>query len=441
MVLTDSAPEKDVLTEIEAQSRSALISNVTYTFELSLEKGKSTYDAKATITFHSSEPSKGTFLDFVGKQIHKLLVNDKELSTMEGIFRSNRLHFDGSFLSKENRVYVEYTNDYDHTGAGFHQFIDRLDSQEYLYTNFEPFDAHRLLPCFDQPNIKGRFQVQVTAPSDWEVVLNAPAQRSKAADGRLIHSAPQSQPFSSYLFAVIAGPYDIFSDTAVSRDKEIPLRLLCRKSLVKHMIEEKNELFTITKQGMKFYGDFFEYAYPFEKYDQIWVPEFNHGAMENIGAVTFTEHYIFREPPTEAQRCSRADTVLHEMAHMWFGNLVSPVWWDGLWLNESFATFMAAFAVSRSTRFGDLSWLEFNSGMKKWAEREDQQSTTHPIQGTVVDTLATFLNFDGITYGKGASVLKQLMAVVGEKGFQSGMIHYFQKHQWGNTTITDFLTP
>jgi len=280
----------------------------------------------------------------------------------------------------------------------------------------------------------------VTAPNIWEVISNSPATdvKENKDDETKTWTFQETKSFSTYLFALIAGPFDSFADSY--DNGRVPLRYFARKSLRKFLEPDLNELFTITKNGMKFYEEFFGVNYPFEKYDQLFVPEFNEGAMENVGAVTFSEGHIYREKPTRSRRAQRCDTVLHEMAHMWFGNLVTPVWWDGLWLNESFATYMAALSTAEATEFGALSWQNFFGSDKAWAYREDQLSTTHPIQGKVNTTDQTFLTFDGITYAKGASLIKQLVYVLGRKGFTEGMRLYFKKYSWLNTTIHEFLS-
>jgi aminopeptidase N len=294
-----------------------------------------------------------------------------------------------------------------------------------------------MLPCFDQPNIKARLTLAVAAPADWKVFGNsASTAATRASTGDSVaHSFAETEPIAPYLFALVAGPFDSFHDSF--GDGRVPLGLHCRRSLTQHL--DHDELFELTKQGFAFYESFFACRYPFQKYDQVFCPEFNVGAMENVGLVTFNEGYVFKDPPTLARRAKRADTLLHEMSHMWFGNLVTCNWWDGLWLNESFATYTAALAVAECTKFGAISWLNFNSSMKQWAMREDQMSTTHPVQSPVRDTEQALANFDGLTYGKGSSLLKQLVFTVGMDGFRTGMRGYFSKHAWGNTTLVDFL--
>lgn len=305
-----------------------------------------------------------------------MTVNGVEVDNAKSgvVFKAHRLIFPDSVLhrSGRNTLVISYENEYDTAGQGFHRFVDPEDGQVYLYTNFEPFDAHRLFPCFNQPDIKATYTLNVDAPSDWTVLS------CSAMDGSRKNFFPAiaNKPFSTYIFAVVAGPFERFSDRT---DDGIDLGFYCRKSMAR-FVDDK-ELFAITKHGMKYYQEYFASPYPWGKYDQAFVPEFNQGAMENVGCVVHSEHMLYRETPTITQRVSRADTILHELAHMWFGNLVTMKWWDGLWLNESFATYMAAACTAELSLFpGALSWQQFNSGMKSWAYREDQLCTTHAIQ-------------------------------------------------------------
>lgn len=420
---------RDVLTQVDAEARAARVSHADYRMRFELTRGAPTYRGDVEIRF----PASGNgplFLDFRGKTIESLTVNGNAVTPDWTGFR---LTLPGDALQAENVVHMVYENEYDHAGDGFHQFIDPEDGEEYLYTNFEPYEAHRLFPGFDQPDIKASYAVTVVAPSEWEVIANSPAtSKDDNGDGRTRHEFAPTKRFSTYLFAIVAGPYQVARET----HGDVDLGLYCRKSMAKYL--DTDELFTISKQGLDFFGEFFGYAYPWGKYDQVFVPEFNAGAMENVGCVTHNEYMVFRDPPTDNQRRRRAETVLHEMAHMWFGNLVTMRWWNDLWLNESFATYMSYLCLDMATRF-DAGWQDFNASIKNWAYREDQLVTTHPIAGQVADTDQTFLNFDGITYGKGASVLKQLVRTIGLEGFREGMRHYFQTHAFGNATLAQFL--
>ncbi len=424
-----TVPARDVLTRVEAEARAARVRHVSYDLHINMTRGAATYQGDVTVHF-DVDPGDPLFLDFRGKQIERLEVNGQ---TLAPDWNGVRLALPEAVLRPHTVVRVVYENAYDHTGDGLHQFIDPEDGQEYVYTNFEPFDAHRLFPCFDQPDIKATYALTVTAPAEWQVISNSRQVHGEPTDdGRVTRRFERTKPFSTYLFALVAGPYHVVRDTY----RDIPLGLFCRKSLVKYF--DADELFLLTKQGLAFYEDFFGYPYPFGKYDQVFVPEFNAGAMENVACVTYNERHIFRDPPTDNQRQNRAETLLHEMAHMWFGDLVTMRWWNDLWLNESFATYMAYLALVSATRF-TRAWTDFNAGMKAWAYRQDQLVTTHPIAGSVEDTDQTFLNFDGITYGKGAAVLKQLAAAIGPEAFRAGMRRYFQRYAFGNATLAQFL--
>lgn len=426
---TEAVLHRDVLTQAEARARATRVSNTGYQLSLDISRGAETYRGEVTITFDLT--GRGSiFLDHRGKTIHRLTVNG---TPVEPDWTGFRLTLPGDTLQQDNVVTIVYENDYDHGGDGFHQFKDPEDGEEYLYSNFEPYEAHRLFPCFDQPDIKATYQLTVTAPTEWEIIANSRQFAATAlGDGRTRRQFEQTRPFSTYLFALIAGPYH--ATTAMHGD--IPIGLYCRKSLVRYLDAEN--IFEITRQGLEFYAQFFDLAYPFGKYDQVFVPEFNSGAMENVGAITHNEYMIYRDPPTENQRRRRAETILHEMAHMWFGDLVTMRWWNDLWLNESFATYMSYLSMTSATRF-TTGWQDFNAAIKSWAYRQDQLVTTHPIAGQVADTEQTFQNFDGITYGKGASVIKQLVATIGMDGFQEGMRHYFRTHAYGNATLAQFL--
>ncbi len=420
---------RDVLTEVEAADRARRVTDVEYRIALDLHARAETYRGDVTVTFTLADDAP-VFLDGTGRRIERVEVNGRAVETPD--WTGYRLTL-GGLRAGANTVRVVYENEYDHTGEGFHQFVDPEDGEEYLYTNFEPYASHRLFPQFDQPDIKGRYHLEVTAPAAWQLIANTAEETTEdLPDGRRRTTFRPTALFSTYLFALIAGPFEAFR----SQWRDVPLGFFARKSLAPFV--DADELFEVTSQGMAFYAEFFDYPYPFDKYDQVFVPEFNAGAMENVGAVTHSERLVFRDPPTENDRLNRAEVVLHELAHMWFGNLVTMRWWNGLWLNESFATYMSYLALTEATRFTS-AWQTFNSGMKSWAYREDQLVTTHPIAGEVRDTDETFLNFDGITYGKGAAVIKQLVASIGMDGFRAGMRHYFRRHEYGNTTIAEWL--
>ena len=430
-VLTNPVAARDVLTESEALQRAARVSDVLYEIALDLVAGQATYRGDVTVRLRADGEGP-LFLDFRGREIELLEVNGQRL---EPDWTGYRLTLPADVLSASMAVRVVYVNDYDTTGDGFHRFVDPEDGAEYVYTNFEPYEAHRLFPCFDQPDIKARYEFSVTAPAEWVVFSNAPTDSTApTADGRTTHQFARTELFSTYLTALVGGPY---VHRAIEH-RGMPLRLFARGSMERYLDDQAAEIFELTTQGLDFYSDLFAQPYAFTKYDQVFVPEYNSGAMENVGCVTYNEAYLFRDPPTDNQRLDRGETFLHELAHMWFGNLVTMRWWNDLWLNESFATYISYLCLTSATRFRN-AWKVFNYRIKRWAYQTDQLPTTHPIAGSAADTEIAFLNFDGITYGKGASVLKQLAKYIGPQAFRDGLRVYFRRHGWGNATLADFL--
>ncbi len=425
----DVALQPDRLTHVEARERAATISDVHYVLHLDIEANAKTYRGECTIRFRRQGMA-ATFLDFTGTSIDLFEINDQEL---EPEWHDNRLVLPAELLAPENAVRVRYVNSYNHTGEGLHQFVDPVDEAEYLYTQFEPFGAHRMFPSFDQPDLKATFEMSTTSPAEWQILTGSRVvSNEEESDGRVRRLFEETVPISTYLVSLVAGPYQ----SVESEHNGMALGLYCRASLMEHL--DPDELFELTKWGLDYFEEFFGHPYPFTKYDQIFVPEFNAGAMENIGNVTFNEGYIFRDPPTENQRLRRAETLLHEMAHQWFGNLVTMEWFSDLWLNESFATFMSFQALEQLGQFPS-SWLHFQADMKRWAYTQDQLPTTHRIADDIPSTDETFLNFDGITYGKGSAALRQLVASVGEEAVRKGMKAYFAEHAFGNATLRDFL--
>jgi aminopeptidase N len=422
---------RDVLSQLDAADRATRVHEADYQIALDLNAGDATYRGDVSIRF-STDGEGPLFLDFRGRTIELLEVNGAEA---EPEWNGYRLTLPAWLVADDMTVRIKYINDYDTTGDGFHRFVDPEDGEEYVYTNFEPYEAHRLFPCFDQPDIKGRYTVQVTAPSGWAVVANAPlAESTPTSDDRATHRFAKTELFSTYLVALVGGPYVVRRHI----NNGLELGLYSRRSMERYLDEQAPEIFEITSQGLDFYGEMFDQPYPFAKYDQVFVPEYNSGAMENVGCVTYNEAYLFRDPATQNQRLDRAETFLHELAHMWLGNLVTMRWWDDLWLNESFATYISFFTMVEATRFTN-AWKVFNADIKRWAYQQDQLPTTHPIAGSAADTEIAFLNFDGITYGKGASVLKQLVKYIGRDAFRDGLRIYFRKYGWSNATLDEFL--
>ena len=425
-----SDPARDVLTRHEAAGRQARVRDVHYDLAFDLVAGSTEYAGRATITFEVLPGDSPIWLDATGGEPFVTL----DGRTLTGASEGHRIVLPEDLQPGPVVVEVDYRNRYDVTGDGFHRFVDPEDGTEYVYSNFEPFEAHRLFPCFDQPDIKATYQLTVDAPSDWAVVSASRAGVERLPDGRRRHRFERTPRFSTYLLPLVAGHWH-----AIHEERDgISLGLYARRSMARLVEREAAELFEVTRQGFRFFADLFDQPYPFDKYDQLFVPEFNAGAMENVGAVTFHDSFLFRDPPTEPERLTRAEVVLHELAHMWFGDLVTMRWWDDLWLNESFATFMSFLALDEATRFG-AAWQRFNGVLKPLAYRDDQMVTTHPIAGSVADTKEAELGFDGITYEKGASVLKQLVATIGRDAFRDGIRAYFRRHAWGNATLADFL--
>jgi len=422
---------RDVLTQVEAAQRVRQVADVAYALWLDLRPGETTYEARAVVTFGVLDRSAPLFLDFTGR-VTTLLLDGVPIEVDQ---RGHRLFLPVDRLGERAVLDATYRNAYDHSGAGFHRFVDPEDGEEYVHSDFEPFAAHRLFPCFDQPDLKATYTLTVDAPAAWSVVSATHATATHdLPDGRRRHRFPRTLRFSTYLFAVVAGPYAV----QTRLHDGIPLAIFARRSMAAILEREAGELFEITAQGFDLYRELFGQPYPFGKYDQLFVPEFNAGAMENVAAVTFHDTFLFRDPPTEAERLERGEVVLHELAHMWFGNLVTLRWWNDLWLNESFATWASFHALEHGTRFTD-AWKRFNGVMKPAAYRDDQRVTSHPIATPVPDTDAAQTNFDAIVYEKGASVLRQLMATIGDAAFAAGLRLHFQRHAWGNATLADFL--
>ena len=416
----------DNLTRDEAERRASYTSRVSYEVLLDLTVGGDVFRSDTTIRFSANLVGQPTFVDLDAVAVHEVVLNGKPLDVASYDSTRNRLPVRGLLANNVLRIVADC--EYQHTGVGLHRFVDPVDDKVYLHTQFEPFDAHRVFACFDQPDLKGSFTVAVEAPEDWTVVSNGRVAERAGGSWRF----EPTPPISPYLVAVVAGPYH----AVAGAHGAVELGLYCRESLSPYL--DVDELFTLTGQGLDFFTEEFDYPYPFGKYDQLFVPEFNFGAMENPGCVTFNESMVFRSRVTDAAREGRASTLLHEMAHMWFGDLVTMRWWDDLWLNESFATYMATHGLAQATRFTD-SWVRFAAGTKAAAANQDQLPSTHPISADIVDTDAVRLHFDGITYSKGASVLKQLVAWVGADAFREGVRTYFWRHEWANATLADFL--
>ena len=422
------------LTRDEAQTRAALLEVTGYVVHLDLTRGPDTFGSDSTVTFTARQDG-DTFLDLTAAAVREITVDGRPVDPDE-VVAETRLALRG-LTAGEHTVRVVADCAYTHEGAGLHRFVDPADDRVYLHSQFEPFDAHRVYACFDQPDLKATFAFAVEAPEEWVVVSNGTVTDRPDDGAAGTWRFTTTERISTYITAVVAGSYAAFHDTHVQGDRDLPLGLYVRRSLAEHL--DVDEVFTVTKQGLDWYARAFEMPYPFAgSYDQLFVPEFSAGAMENPGCITFSEAYVFRSKVTDAIRERRAETILHEMAHMWFGDLVTMRWWDDLWLNESFATFMSVLCQAEATRWTG-SWTTFLDAEKAWAKMQDQLPSTHPVADEMPDVESVHQNFDGITYAKGASVLRQLVAYVGQDEFLAGCRDYFDRHAWGNTTLPDFL--
>jgi aminopeptidase N len=421
------------LTRLEAQERKALVEVESYDIDLDLTTGAETFRSTTTVRFSASAGS-STFIDAITRTVHSIRLNGAPIDV--DVADGTRILLED--LREQNELVVDADFAYTNSGEGLHRFVDPVDGEVYLYSQFEVPDSRRVFAVFEQPDLKATFRFTVTAPSAWAVVSNSPTPEPSDAGGGAATWAFEPTPrISSYITAIVAGPYDVIrSELTSSSGRVIPLGIYVRKSLARYM--DADYVFDITRKGFAYYEEKFGYPYPFAKYDQLFVPEFNAGAMENAGAVTFTETYVFRSKVTDAIKERRVVTILHELAHMWFGDLVTMKWWNDLWLNESFAEWASTIATAEATEWTE-AWTTFQAMEKSWAYRQDQLPSTHPIVATINDLEDVQVNFDGITYAKGGSVLKQLAAWVGIDAFFAGVGAYFRKHEYGNTELKDLL--
>lgn len=423
------------LTRVETAERADVVTVRSYEVYLDLNQGEETFSSGTEIRF-DARPGASTFVDLLAGHVHEISLNGRQLHPE--LWDGSRIHLDD--LQEHNVLWVQAEMRYSRTGEGLHRFVDPVDDEVYLYSQFEVADSRRVFAVFEQPDLKASFRFTVIAPDHWTVVSNSPTPEPEASDddpGMGIWRFEPTPRISSYITAIVAGPYHRVTGELTSRDgRTIPLGVFCRRSLSEHL--DAGEILDITRTGFAFFEEQFDQPYPFAKYDQLFVPEFNAGAMENAGAVTFLEDYVFRSKVADAIVERRAVTILHELAHMWFGNLVTMRWWNDLWLNESFAEYASTLATAEVTRWSQ-AWTTFSSLEKSWAYKQDQLPSTHPVVAEIRDLEDVKVNFDGITYAKGASVLKQLVAWVGKDAFFAGLRSYFATHAWGNTELTDLL--
>ncbi|MEU2165900.1 aminopeptidase N [Streptomyces chengbuensis] len=423
------------LTREEAQARARLLTVDSYEIDLDLTGAQEggTYRSVTTVRFDSAEHGAETFIDLVAPAVHEVVLNGRP-QDVAAVFRDSRIAL-RHLHEGPNELTVVADCAYTNTGEGLHRFVDPVDQQTYLYTQFEVPDARRVFANFEQPDLKATFRFTVKAPEGWTVISNSPTPEPK---DNVWHFEPTPR-ISSYITALIVGPYHSVHSSYEKDGQSVPLGIYCRPSLAEFL--DADAIFEVTRQGFDWFQEKFDFAYPFAKYDQLFVPEFNAGAMENAGAVTIRDQYVFRSKVTDAAYETRAETILHELAHMWFGDLVTMEWWNDLWLNESFATYtsIACQAYAPGSKWPH-AWTTFANSMKTWAYRQDQLPSTHPIMAEINDLDDVLVNFDGITYAKGASVLKQLVAYVGMDEFFRGVQAYFKRHAFGNTRLTDLLT-
>ncbi|BDZ61653.1 aminopeptidase N [Demequina sediminis] len=429
------------LTRAEAEARASIVAVDTYTVDLDLTTSDTTFRSTTTVRF-SSTVGESTFIDLIAPSVLEITLNGQSLDPATH-FADSRITLPN--LQADNELTVVADCAYMNTGEGLHRFVDPEDGEVYLYSQFEVADTRRVYAVFEQPDLKASFLFTVTAPAHWHVLSNSPSTTSPAEGEVTI--AGTARPVARwefspttripcYVTAIVAGPYHEVPGTITSRKGEISANVYCRKALAQYL--DADVILADTQAGFTFYEEKFETEYPFEKYDQIFVPEFNAGAMENAGCVTFLEDYVFRSKTAQARIERRTVTVLHELAHMWFGDLVTMKWWNDLWLNESFAEFASTLATAEVTRYRN-SWVTFNALEKSWAYRQDQLPSTHPIMADIRDLEDVEVNFDGITYAKGASVLRQLVAWVGQDQFFAGVAEYMRKHHHANATLADLL--
>lgn len=418
------------LTESYARFRSGLISDVSYELFFDLDGHSREFLGKAMILFELKELSDRLTVDFSGGKVEKLRVNGRDL---EPDYNGWFLTIEEEFLrAGPNSIIVWYRAPYSSDGAGLHRFVDQEDGKIYVYSHFEPYDANRAFPCFDQPDLKATYAVEVMAPGSWSVISAVPESEIEESDSNKLWRFPTSPRFSTYIFPLHAGQFRVWEN----HSGKVPLRLFARHSMAEHVNVE--EWFAFTHIGLDFFGAYFAMPFPYSKYDQLIVPEFNIGGMENVGAVTYNERYLKRGDYTAEDRETLADVLLHELSHMWLGDLVTPDWWNGLWLKESFATYMASVALANGTEF-ENAWHTFFSRNKQRAYEADQWVTTHPIEVPVADTKGAFAHFDAITYQKGASVLTQFAHYVGQDKFRDSIRLYLKRHAGQATTLKDFI--
>jgi aminopeptidase N len=415
------------LTRVEAGARSALVDVTGYRLELDLDQGATTFESSSTVRFRCAEPGASTFLDVKPRQLHRATLNGDQIDLTD--FDGERIALTG--LAAENEVVVTATMSYSNDGQGLHRAVDPADDRHYVYGHSFLDAAPRIFACFDQPDLKAPYDVLVTAPAEWIVLGNGAASRTD--EGRW--ALATTKPLATYFFTVCAGPYV----SVLAEHDGIPLGIHARASLREPLERQTEQMLTITRASFDYYHSLFGIRYPFGEYHQVYVPEFNAGAMENPGCVTLRDQYVFRGATTHDEVLTRSSTISHEMAHMWFGDLVTMQWWDDLWLNESFAEYMSHRTLYEATAFTD-AWVDASMARKPWGYAAERTPSTHPVAGSPApDAQSALQNFDGISYAKGAATVRQLIAHIGDAAFIAGVTDYLHSHAYGNAALADFL--
>ncbi|MFS1437387.1 aminopeptidase N [Shewanella sp. 10N.286.48.A6] len=418
------------ITQGQAKARSNVVSEVDYQLSFTLT-GETRFEAISKIDFSLASTAEALTIDLNQANISKLLINGKSLYP----------NYNGAYLtinplllsSGKNTIEISYSREHSTNGEGLHRFEDPVDGKVYLYSHFEPAAAQQMFAVFDQPDLKASFQITVEAPPSWQVISTMAETHIEDLGDSKIWTFPATPKLSPYNFSMHAGPYHVWQDNS----GKYPMRLFARQSVAEQV--NYQDWFTYTKQGLSFFDDYFGIDYPFKKYDQLLVPDFLYGAMENAGAITYSEsRFMVKDTMTAAQRQRLAGVIMHEMAHQWFGNLVTMKWWNGLWLNESFASFMGTLATSEATEFNH-AWRSFYASGKLKAYQQDSLVTTHPIEVPVASSNNAFDNIDAITYSKGASVLMQLRHLLGAETFQQGVQQYLKTYSYQNAQLADFI--
>lgn len=428
---TETRSPDDNLTKAFAQARKSQIEKVDYDNTFVFTETDLIYKGKTIIDVTLNKTDQPLSVDFLGKKLDQLIVNGTAVKTWT--IHKGSFVIPAKYLKKITKIEISFTGLYSTNGHGFQRVVDPEDKNVYIYSDSEPYYAHALFPCFDQPDLKGSYQTKITAPTKWKVISNELVIGAKAETNPLMTTTifQKTPVLSPYLYFVGAGPFVEWTDKA----GKIPLVLYARQTIARYV--DPDRIFDTTKKGLKFFSEYFSTPYPFSKYGQVFIPEFAWGGMENPGAVTLNEMNIFRGPANQSRYEGRDDLILHEMAHMWFGDMVTMNWWDDLWLNESFATYMAELADIRAMKAEGAVLSSISS--KTWGYWQDQLVTTHPIETAVIDTRSAKGNFDGITYAKGSASLKQLHFYVGEEGFKEGLKNYFKRFAFQNTSRADFI--